>query len=139
MTKGPIVIVDDDEDDLEIYAEGIKTIGIPNEIKFFQTCQAALTYLSTTSDQPFIILSDMNLPIMNGIEFKTRIQQDEYLRKKGIPFIFISTNADRAAVHEAHKLSVQGYFQKPANMSEIISMLKKLFDYWELCKHINNT
>ena len=139
MTKGPIVIVDDDEDDLEIYAEGIKTIGIPNEIKFFQTCQSALNYLATTSDQPFIILSDMNLPIMNGLEFKSRIQQDDYLRKKGIPFVFISTNADRTAVHEAHKLSVQGYFQKPTNMGEIVSMLKKLFDYWELCKHINNT
>jgi CheY-like chemotaxis protein len=139
MTKGPIVIVDDDEDDREIYADGIKAIGIPNEIRFFETCQSALDYLSTTTEQPFIILSDVNLPIMTGIQFKGKIQENDYLKNKGIPFVFISTNANATAVREAHALSVQGYFQKPSNMEDIKSMLRKLFDYWELCKHINNT
>jgi CheY-like chemotaxis protein len=139
MTKGPIVIVDDDEDDREIYADGIKAIGIPNEIRFFETCQSALDYLSTTTEQPFIILSDVNLPIMTGIQFKGKILENDYLKNKGIPFVFISTNANATAVREAHALSVQGYFQKPSNMEDIKSMLRKLFDYWELCKHINNT
>ena len=139
MTEGPIVIVDDDKDDQEIYAEAIKGIGIPNEIRFFAESQKALDYLLTTKEQPFIILSDINMPIMNGLQFKEKIQSDKYLRQKGIPFIFISTNASPTAVRKAHELSVQGYFQKPNNLKEIQSMLKKLFDYWELCKHINNT
>ena len=139
MTNGPIVIVDDDEDDRDIYAESIKAIGIQNNIRFFESCQTALDYLYTTAEQPFIILSDVNLPIMNGIQFKQKIQDDEYLRTKGIPFVFISTNANAAAVRQAHALSVQGYFQKPSSMQDIKSMLRKLFDYWELCKHINNT
>jgi CheY-like chemotaxis protein len=76
---------------------------------------------------------------MNGIQFKTKIQEDDYLREKGIPFVFISTNASAMAVRQAHALSVQGYFEKPFNMEDIKSMLRKLFEYWELCKHINNT
>jgi CheY-like chemotaxis protein len=139
MTKGPIIIVDDDADDREIYAEAIKVIGIPNEIRFFDSALSMLDYLCTTNDQPFIILSDVNMPVMNGLELVKKIQEDEHLRNKGIPFIFISTNASKTAVYQAHVLSVQGYFQKPDNMENLINMLKKLFDYWELCRHINNT
>jgi CheY-like chemotaxis protein len=86
MTKGPIVIVDDDEDDREIYTDAIKTIGIPNEIRFFNSAQAALDYLYTTTEQPFIILSDVNMPGMTGIQFRGKIQQDDYLSSKGILF-----------------------------------------------------
>jgi CheY-like chemotaxis protein len=138
MTKGPIIIVDDDTDDQELYAEVIKNIGIPNQIRFFRDGRSALQYLSTTADQPFLILSDVNMPQMNGLEFKQKIQSDDYLREKGIPFVFVSTNADASIVRKAHILSVQGYFEKPATINGITAMLKNVFNYWELCKHINN-
>jgi CheY-like chemotaxis protein len=139
MTTGPILIVDDDNDDQEIYGDAIRAIGIPNEIRFLDGGQEALDYLLSTSDQPFIILSDVNMPQMNGLQFKEKIQQDAYLREKSIPFIFISTNATPSVIRQAHILSVQGYFEKPDNMANVKTMLRKLFDYWELCKHINNT
>jgi CheY-like chemotaxis protein len=138
MTKGPIIIVDDDRDDQEIYADAIQTIGIKNEIIFFNGAQPALDYLLVTDQQPFIILSDVNMPVMTGLQFKEKIQQSDFLRKKGIPFVFISTNASAAPVRHAHELSVQGYFQKPSSISEIRSLLQLLFQYWETCKHINN-
>ena len=139
MTKGPIIIVEDDIDDQEIYTDAVRAINIPNEIRYFNKAQKALEYLLTTNEQPFIILSDINMPQMNGLEFKENIQKDDYLKEKGIPFVFISTNASAEAVRKAHQLSVQGYFQKPASFEAIKDMLRKLFDYWELCKHINNT
>ncbi len=139
MTKGPILIVDDDTDDQEIYADAITELGIPNEIRFFNSGQEALDYLLTTAEQPFIILSDVNMPKMDGLQFKEKIQRDYYLRQKGIPFVFISTNASAVCVRQAHLLSVQGYFEKPDKMENVKTMLRKLFDYWELCKHINNT
>jgi len=139
MTKGPIVIVEDDRDDQDIYAEVIKALGLPNEIRFFNGGQEVLDYLTTTEDQPFIILSDINMPGMTGLELKKSIQEDPYLVSKGIPFVFISTNASKVSVRHAHALSVQGYFQKPNNMEGFKDMLRTLFAYWELCKHINNT
>ena len=138
MTKGPIVIIEDDPDDLETYEECIKAIGISNELRFFQDCKAVLKYLNTTNEQPFIILSDVNLPGINGLELKKEIQADPYLRAKGIPFVFISTDASATSVRHAHALSVQGYFEKPSSVAGFTSMLQKLFDYWKLCKHINN-
>lgn len=139
MTQGPIVIVEDDKDDQEVYTELIRGLGIPNDIRLFDMAQPALDYLYTTYEQPFIILSDINMPLMNGLQFKEHIQQDEYLRSKGIPFVFISTNATKAAVRQAQLLSVQGFFEKPSSIGAIKDMLQRLFAYWELCKHINNT
>lgn len=139
MTGGPIIIVDDDEDDRELYAEIIHEIGVPNKIHFFGEAALALQYLLTTREQPFIILSDVNMPRMTGLEFKAQIQADDYLRQKGIPFVFISTNASADAVRKAHRLSVQGYFQKPTSLESIRLMFLCIFEYWTLCRHINNT
>ncbi len=139
MMHGPIIIVDDDHDDQEIYELGIRTMGLKNQIIFFDGGQKALDYLALTTDQPFVIISDVNMPQMNGIEFKTIIHDDIYLREKTIPFVFISTNATHAAVRQANLLSVQGYFEKPTTMDGVKSLMKILFDYWKLCKHLNNS
>jgi CheY-like chemotaxis protein len=139
MTKGAIVIVEDDKDDQDIYNDAIRKLGIPNKLIFFDNGKPVLDYLYSMTEQPFIILSDINMPQMTGLELKAQIQADAYLREKGIPFIFISTNASRASVNQAHALNVQGYFEKPGNMLEIQEMLQMLFGYWMRCKHINNT
>ncbi len=139
MTKGPIVIIDDDLDDQEMYTEALKAIGIPNETRIFSGAQPALDYLNSTEEQPFLILSDINMPGMSGLELKKHLQDDPYLASKGVPFVFISTNATKVSVRHAHALSVQGYFEKPQSLEGIQLMLRTLFTYWELCKHINNT
>ena len=139
MTKGPIIIVEDDKDDQEVYEEVIKSIGIENEIRFFESADKTLKYLLTTEEQPFIILSDINMPGMTGLELKKNIQDDPYLCTKGIPFVFISTNANRVTVRHAHALSVQGYFEKPTTIDGIKKMFTVLFEYWRMCRHINNT
>ena len=76
---------------------------------------------------------------MTGLELKKSMEDDPYLRAKGIPFVFISTNATKTSVRHAHALSVQGYFEKPNNMEEMKDMMRTLFAYWDRCKHINNT
>ena len=139
MTKGPIVIIEDDLDDQEMYTEAIKAIGIPNEIRLFNGATEALDYLASTYEQPFLILSDINMPGMSGLELKRILEDDPYLASKGMPFVFISTNASNVTVRHAHALSVQGYFEKPQRLEDLKSMFKILFDYWELSKHINNT
>ena len=139
MTKGPIIIIEDDRDDQEIYLEAIQDLGIPNRVHFINDGEKALHYLSTTEEQPFIILSDINMPGMSGLDLKRLIQDDAYLTAKGIPFVFISTNASKVSVRHAHALSVQGYFEKPQSLEAFRQMLRTLFEYWQLCRHINNT
>ena len=139
MIKGPIIIVDDDKDDRELYEECLRAIGISNKILYFGTGKDALNYLIETEDQPFIIISDVNLPGMTGLELKRQIQDDPFLCTKGIPFVFLSTHAGKVSVRHAHALSVQGYFVKPSNVDGVKRVFRMIFEYWEECKHINNT
>ena len=139
MTEGPIIIVDADDKLREFYADVIRTINVPNDIKFFETGQQLLDYLNTTKENPYIILSEVNLPGMSGLEMKEVIQKDDFLRSKSVPFIFISANTTAEAVRKAHQLNVQGYFEKPRHLAYVERLMVRIFEYWEMCKHINNT
>jgi CheY-like chemotaxis protein len=86
------------------------------------------------------ILCDINLPGMNGFEFKSEIDNDFKLMEKSIPFIFFSTAATKPIVTEAYtKMTVQGFFQKNDNIEELKYSLKTIIEYWKLCKHPNGS
>lgn len=137
MKNGPIILVEDDVDDQEIIIDALQTLGLQNEIKTFDTGQKALDFLKIMERQPFLIISDVNLPVMNGLQLKFEIQNNEYLRSKSIPFIFLSTSADRNAVEEAYQLQVQGFFVKEITYEGINKQLRGIIDYWKSCRHPN--
>jgi two-component SAPR family response regulator len=135
---GPVIIVEDDADDEAIFYEILKELNISNNIKWFGNSDDAMHYLKTTTDQPFIIFSDVNLPGDNGIEFKKQIDSDKRLRKKSIPFVFYSTAVDQRIINEVYtQMTVQGFFKKGNSYKDIRNNIKLIFDYWQICKHPN--
>ena len=136
--KGPIIIVEDDEDDLELMQKIIHEFGVKNTVKHFRNGKEALEYLKKTTDKPFFILCDINMPIMNGIQLRASINKDEYLRKKSIPFIFLSTSANKEIVDQAFEMTVQGFFKKGQTLKEIELILRHIIDYWTHSKHPNH-
>jgi CheY-like chemotaxis protein len=137
LKNGPIILVEDDMDDQEIIIDALKTLGLQNEIKTFDTGQKALDFLKIMEKQPFLIISDVNLPVMNGLQLKSEIQNNEYLRSKSIPFIFLTTSGDKKAVEEAYDLQVQGFFVKEITYEGINKQLRGIVDYWKSCRHPN--
>ena len=135
---GPIIIVEDDKEDQEVLAEVFKELEIQNEIKFFKEGTSVLTYLRTTSDKPFIIITDINMPMMNGVELREEIYKDDFLRKKSIPFVFLSTTDGRRIINKVYELEVQGFFQKEVSYQAVSNQIKLIIDYWAKCKHPNN-
>jgi CheY-like chemotaxis protein len=139
MVTGPILLVEDDHDDIEIFNEVLKVLDIKNSLVTFTRPSDAYEFLETTNEQPFIIVSDVNLPGFSGLEFKTRLDQNEKLRKKSIPFIFYSTSAENRFVTEAYiQLTVQGFFLKGQSYKEIKDQLRIIFEYWKICRHPNS-
>lgn len=139
MSKlGPVILVDDDPCNHELVGRVCTTIDVKNEIKIFEDGKSALDYLLTTSDKPFIILCDMDMPIMNGIEFRIEINRNEYLRRKSIPFVFLSDSARPKDVQIAFQETVQGFFEKGHDFEKLKTRLKIIFDYWFDCKHPNS-
>lgn len=141
MSKnGPIVIIEDDPDDKEMLESIVRELGVKNEIKWFPETQSAFQFLSETTESVFLIFCDINMPGKNGIEFKRDIDANPRLRKKSIPFLFLSTQANQRDVNQAYtEMTVQGFFKKASRYGEAKEMLRNIFDYWSSCQHPNVT
>jgi DNA-binding response OmpR family regulator len=133
--QGPIIIIEDDKDDQEILADVLKELAVKNQVLFFGNCHLAFNFLMDTKEKPFLIISDVNLPEMSGLEFRKMILENDHMRKKTIPFIFLSTSSRNESVIEGYELLVQGYFQKPNSIKELKEIISKVIDYWQVCKH----
>ncbi len=116
--NGPIIIIEDDTDDQELLSEIFKELEIPNLVKFFNSCIHAFDYLLNAMEKPFLIISDINLPAMTGLELCKKIMEIESLRVRSIPFIFLTTTSDKHAIMEAYNIPVQGFFVKPGSITE---------------------
>lgn len=133
----PIIIVDDDLDDHTIFREIAERLNLTNDLLFFRNGTEVLPYLRTTPDKPFIIMCDMNMPTMNGLDLRRAINNDASLRNKSIPFVFFTTAASLAQIQEAYDLTVQGFFIKESSYLETEKTFKLILDYWDKCKHPN--
>jgi CheY-like chemotaxis protein len=135
---GPIIIVEDDPDDHQIISEVLESLEVANPLKFFFRGDEALQYLSSAVEQPLLILCDVNMPHLNGLDLRKVIDSDPKLKKKSIPFIFYSTAADKKDVTKAYEMTVQGFFEKGSNLEKMKKQLKVIIDYWRECKHPNS-
>lgn len=133
----PIIIVEDDVEDQEILKEVFQNLNVSHPLKFFSEGAAVLDYLRVTTDQPFIILTDVNMPGMNGIELREEIVKDDYLRKKSIPFVFLSTSDGKGVLPRIYELQVQGYFEKQNTLQGMKAQLNLILSYWQECRHPN--
>lgn len=131
----PILIVDDDPDDKELIRQVCVSLKIQNELLYFDDGTDALEYLKTTSKQPFLILCDINMPMMNGLALRREIECDARLKEKAIPFVFLSTSARQKDVNEAFQLTVQGYFEKGHDYERLRKRINIIFEYWKECMH----
>lgn len=129
--SGAIVIVDDDADDQELMRDIFERLNYRNEIIFFSDGETALDYLNNESNYPFLILSDIKLPKMDGISLRTRLLENESRYGRHVPFIFLTTGTQPKAVLDAWSVSVQGFFIKPLKLSELQVLVKKIIDYWK--------
>lgn len=101
MEESPILVVDDDADDLEMIEEAAKRIDISRPIHYFRSGNELLHFLKNDPVAPFFILSDVNLPGETGFDIKKRIQDDQELKYKSVPFIFWSTTASEKQIQYA--------------------------------------
>jgi CheY-like chemotaxis protein len=137
-SKGPVIIIEDDVDDQDVLQEVFKKLDYPNEILFFKDGQTALDFLNGTDLVPFLILSDINLPKLDGFALRSKIKMDAQLQIKCIPYLFFTTASNQRAVIDAYSLSVQGFFVKQNSMAELEKTIRVIMEYWQRCVSPNN-
>lgn len=131
--NGPIIVIEDDLDDQEILVEIFKKLNYENKIVYFVDGNEALEYLNRTDVQPFLILSDLNMPKISGFELRSKVFTNKQLQSKCIPYLFFTTGTNKKSVLDAYALSVQGFFLKPASMTALENTIKKIVEYWKEC------
>ncbi len=131
--QGPIMIVEDDTDDMSLLQEILGNFGIENQLLSFGNGADAMEYLTSGAELPALIISDINMPKMNGIEFRRKVFDHETLRRKNIPFIILTTTAEPVTVSIAYKLQVQGFFEKKNTYNELKHQLTQIIGYWQCC------
>lgn len=136
--NGPVIIIEDDADDKEMLEEVFSKLGYANELLFFGDGQKALDFLNTSEKIPFLILSDINLPKLDGFALRDKIKMDAKLQLKCIPYLFFSTASSQKAVIDAYSLSVQGFFIKQNSMAELEKTITVIMEYWKRCAAPNN-
>ena len=136
---GPIIMIEDDQEDQEMFREVFTELNHKNEIVFFNDGQEALLYLTSRTTEPFIVFSDINMPKLNGMELRQQIHENEDIRLKTIPYLFFTTSAEQEAVIDAYSKSIQGFFIKPSNFQDLKSMIETIIEYWQKCESPNYT
>ena len=131
--NGAIIVIEDDIDDKEILAEVFQKLNYSNEIIFFGDGQEALDFLNKTEVIPFLILSDINMPKLDGFGLRTKIRENEQLHTKCIPYLFLTTASTEQIVKDAYSVSVQGFFKKQSSMALIENQVRVIMEYWKMC------
>ena len=136
---GPIVVIEDDPDDRDILKEIFEKIDYPNIVRYFNDGEGALEYLNRTDVIPFLILSDINMPILDGFALRDKVKMDAKLQVKCIPYLFFTTASDQQVIIDAYSKSVQGFFIKPNSIALLEKTIRVIMEYWGLCASPNNS
>jgi CheY-like chemotaxis protein len=129
--KKPILLVEDDAVDVMTVKRALKEIHITNRLEAVGNGEEALEYLrDEKNEKPCIILLDLNMPRMNGIEFLKIAKQDELL--KMIPVVILTTSKEDRDKVESFKLSIAGYMIKPVDYQQFVEVIKTINIYWTL-------
>ena len=136
--NGPVIIIEDDADDQDFLTEIFHKLNYQNKILFFFDGQEALDHISATDELPFLILSDINMPKLNGFELREKLKTDANLSNKCIPYLFFSTASNQKSVIDAYSQSVQGFFVKQSSMIELEKTISAIMEYWRRCAAPND-
>lgn len=125
MNYNKILLVDDDEDDQEIFLTAVNKINPVLKCSVESEAKVALEKLETRDLMPDVIFLDLNMPVMNGQQFLLEIKKREEL--KHIPVIIFSTSHHEATKILTKQLGALDFITKPDNFDTLVDVLKPLF------------
>ena len=136
MKSKIILLVEDNPDDVKLTLRALKKSNILNEVVVAQDGVEALDYLfgtgkfegRDTRSMPQMILLDLKMPRMDGLEVLHRIREDE--RTKVLPVVILTTSSEDKDRVESYKLGANSYVRKPVDFNQFVEAVKQLGLYW---------
>jgi CheY-like chemotaxis protein len=132
---GRILIVEDDPRDVELTLTALEDYKLANEVVVCRDGQEALDYLHSrgkfsgrVNENPAVMLLDLKLPKVDGLEVLQRIKSDERLRM--IPVVVLTSSHEEKDMMRSYKLGVNAYVVKPVDFHEFVNAVKELGAFW---------
>jgi CheY-like chemotaxis protein len=125
----PILLVEDDSVDVMVVARALQDLGVTNKLVHKANGEEALEYLRTET-KPCVILLDLNMPVMNGLEFLKVVKADEVLKR--IPVVVLTTSNQEKDVSESFKLGAAEYIVKCIGYEEFLERIRVIKRYCDL-------
>jgi CheY-like chemotaxis protein len=129
MKSRPILLVEDDVVDVRTVQRAFKELRVTNRLDTAGNGEEALTFLrDPRHERPSLILLDLNMPKMNGVEFLRIVKQDDTL--KTIPVVVLTTSREEQDIVDSFRLSVAGYMIKPVDYRQFVEVVRTIQLYW---------
>ncbi|MGZ8183948.1 MAG: response regulator [Methylobacter sp.] len=126
-----ILLVEDDQVDAMTVRRALKELHVSNLLEHVENGEEALAYLRDPARlHPCLILLDINMPVMNGIEFLQAVKADPAL--KCIPVVALTTSDEQKDKVETFDLGVAGYMRKPVDYQQFVEIIRTIDAYWTL-------
>ena len=134
---GRILIVEDDPKDVELTMTALEEYNLANEVVVTRDGEEALDYLycrgnfkMRTGDNPAVLLLDLKLPKVDGLEVLQQMKYDEKLRM--IPVVVLTSSREEKDMVASYKLGVNAYVVKPVDFHEFVNAIKELWVFWAI-------
>jgi len=134
---GRILMVEDDPKDVELTLTALEEYNLANEVVVVGDGEEALDYLncrgaysSRTGDNPAVMLLDLKLPKVDGLEVLQHVKSDEKFRM--IPVVVLTSSREEKDMVASYKLGVNGYVVKPVNFHEFVNAIRELGVFWAI-------
>jgi CheY-like chemotaxis protein len=127
----PILVVEDDQVDTMTVIRALNEIQVTNPLVHVENGEEALDYLQDSkTEKPCIILLDLNMPIMNGIEFLQAVKNDKQLKR--IPVVVLTTSEEQQDKLNSFDLGIVGYMSKPVDYRQFVDVIRSIDAYWTI-------
>jgi CheY-like chemotaxis protein len=123
-----ILLIEDDAIEVMKFNRVLSTMSFKHKVIEANNGEEALAVLKVKEIRPDIIVLDLNMPRINGIEFLEILKSDELL--KYIPVIILTTSNNRQDVMECYRIGIAGYVLKPLKYEDYVCRIKALIEYW---------
>lgn len=136
MSKKTILLVEDNRDDEELTLMAFEQSGIVNDVEVVRDGAEALDYLFGTgmyterdlTDMPTVILLDLKLPKISGLEVLQRLRSDD--RTQFLPVVVLTTSSEAQDVMNSYRLGCNSYIRKPVDFTQFLDAARQLGLYW---------
>ena len=134
---GRILLVEDDPKDVELTLEALGEYNLANEVVVARDGEEALDYLycrgrfeTRAKESPAVLLLDLKLPKVNGLEVLQQIKADE--RLKVVPVVVLTSSREETDMVASYQLGVNAYVVKPVDFHEFVNAIKELGIFWAI-------